>query len=109
MALHELGHGVLKLKDPNGNVNQIGECDKHINQMRRELKLPERLYYYPGITVRPIGGRNIVIANLQYGERSSPNTELRVKYRLYYLPSAVSPNAKNIAQLVQGTMKSKSR
>jgi hypothetical protein len=105
--LHELVHGVLKLKDPKGDVDQIGECDKHVNQMRRELKLPERLYYNPGITVRRFGGRNIVTASLQFGERSSPNTEPRLKYRLYYLPSAVSPNAKYITQLEQGTMRSK--
>lgn len=104
VLLHELVHGVLKLQDPKGEIDQIGECDAHVNQMRRELQLPERLYYNPGITVTRVSGRNIVVANLQFVERASANAQPRVKYRLYYQPNAVSPNARNIAQLQDGRM-----
>ncbi|MEK7831510.1 MAG: hypothetical protein AAB401_10525 [Acidobacteriota bacterium] len=97
--LHELVHGVLKLQDPQ-DANQIGDCDAHINQMRRELQLPERLYYHPGITVAQIGdGRRIVSARLEFVGRKAEQT---VKYQLSWLPANVSPNARNIAQLQQG-------
>ena len=105
--LHELVHGVLKLQDPTGETHEIGECDAHVNQMRRELQLPERLYYHPGITVSRVSGRNIVYANLEFVERATANAKPSAKYRLYWLPSAVSPNARNIAQLQAGTMKMK--
>jgi len=103
--LHELVHGVLKLQDPQGEPDQIGECDAHVNQMRRELQLPERLYYHPHITVaRTSEGRRIVNASLVFVERTAANAQPSAKYRLYWLPSQVSPNANNIAGLQQGTL-----
>lgn len=44
-ALHELAHGVLGLRDAIGQAAELGECDAMINQIRRELGLPERLGY----------------------------------------------------------------
>ncbi len=103
--LHELVHGVLKLQDPQGEPDQIGECDAQVNQMRRELQFPERLYYHPHITVaRTSDGRRIVNASLVFVERTSANTQPSAKYRLYWLPSQVSPSANNIAGLQQGTL-----
>ena len=103
--LHELVHGVLKLQDPQGAMDQIGECDAHVNQMRRELQLPERLYYNPDITiVKAPGGRVIVNASLVFVERAAANAEPRVKYRLSWLPGEVSPKARNVADFQQGTL-----
>lgn len=97
--LHELTHGVLKLQDPQ-DTNEIGECDAHVNQMRRELQLPERLYYQPGISVVQVAdGRRIVTARLGFVERKAGQV---VKYQLSWLPGNVSPSARNIAQLQQG-------
>lgn len=97
--LHELTHAVLKLQDPQ-DMNEIGECDAHVNQMRRELQLPERLYYHPDITVVRIAeGRRVVSARLEFVERKEGKT---VKYQLSWLPGNVSPNAKNIALLQRG-------
>ena len=45
--LHELGHGVLKLSDAVSHADPLGECERHINQIRRELRLPERQSYAP--------------------------------------------------------------
>ncbi len=76
VLLHELTHGVLKLQDPRGDMDQIGECDAHVNQMRRELRLPERLYYYPDIRdMKPIDGRLILCATLEFVERSEANAQ----------------------------------
>jgi len=108
--LHELVHGVLKLQDPQGGTDQIGACDAHVNQMRRELQLLERLYYHPDITVyRTPDGRGIVNASLVFVERAAANTAARAKYRLSWLPSQVSPNAKNITGLQQGTLVARRR
>jgi hypothetical protein len=97
--LHELVHGVLKLKDPS-ELNQIGECDAHVNQMRRELHLPERLYYYPNISVVQISnGQRVVSASLEFVEH---HAQSKAKYRLSWQANQVSPNARNIAQLQQG-------
>lgn len=43
--LHELTHGVWKLSD-DSKFAGIGECEAYINQIRRELGLPERLRYH---------------------------------------------------------------
>lgn len=43
--LHELSHGVLGLSDAVSPPEMLGECERHINQIRRELGLPERQRY----------------------------------------------------------------
>lgn len=45
--LHELTHGVLKLKDPQDASDSLGDCERHLNLIRAELGLPERLTYLP--------------------------------------------------------------
>lgn len=46
-VLHELGHGVLGLSDSPGMPDPVGECERHMNRIRRELNLPERETYRP--------------------------------------------------------------
>lgn len=97
VLLHELAHGVLKLRDPQGEMDQIGACDAHINQMRRELRLPERLYFYPSVTVMQISaGLRIVEAKLVFVERATANAKPSAAYSLTWLPAQVSPNARNL-------------
>jgi hypothetical protein len=43
-VLHELAHGVYRLRDTT-DPGYLGECERHINRMRRELGLPERQRY----------------------------------------------------------------
>ena len=43
--LHELDHAVNDSTDTSV-LNEAGECEAHINQMRRECNLPERANYY---------------------------------------------------------------
>lgn len=45
--LHELGHGVLKKSDLLTKSDELGECERHMNLIRRELGLPERGSYQP--------------------------------------------------------------
>ncbi len=107
--LHELAHGVLKLQDPPGDTDAIGECDAHINQIRRELRLPERLYYHPGISVTRIAGKGIVQARLMFVERETANAKTSAQYSLSWLASQVAPNARNIAGLQQGLLAARRR
>jgi len=44
-VLHELDHVVNDSGDPTSN-SETGECEAHINQMRRECSLPERSEYF---------------------------------------------------------------
>ncbi|MBL8191688.1 MAG: hypothetical protein JNK38_26955 [Acidobacteria bacterium] len=102
--LHELTHGVLRLPDTQ-EIGQIGDCDAHVNQIRRELRLPERLYYQPNITiVQTNSKKRIVVAHLEFAERSGGQT---TKYRLGWFPAHVSPNARNIALLEKGLAKAR--
>ena len=45
VILHELGHGVWHLRDAADEAEEPGECETYINQIRRELQLPERQNY----------------------------------------------------------------
>jgi hypothetical protein len=45
--MHELAHGVLKMRDSITAVDQLGECERHINLIRAELGLPQRERYEP--------------------------------------------------------------
>jgi hypothetical protein len=108
--LHELAHGVLKLRDPRSEeIDQIGECDAHVNQIRRELRLPERLYYHPGISVARIAGKGIVHARLVFVERETANAKPSAQYSLSWFASQVAPNAQNIAGLQQGLLAARRR
>lgn len=100
---HELVHGVLKLPDPQGGrLNEIGECDAHVNQIRRELHLPERLFYHPNINVVQIKTGRVVCASLEFAGNDK-------QYRVTWRADHVSPAARNIAQLQQGLVMAKNR
>jgi hypothetical protein len=108
--LHELAHGVLKLQDPPSDRDEIGECDAHVNQVRRELQLPERLYYHPGVTVAQLrDGRRIVSARLVFVKRAAANAQPSAEYSLTWLPVQVAPNARNIADFQQGSLEARRR
>jgi hypothetical protein len=44
-VLHEIEHVVSDLEDAN-RMGRVGACEDQINQMRRELRLPERSEYF---------------------------------------------------------------
>ena len=55
VLLHELGHGVLRLRDVKSPAEGLGECEAHMNRIRRELGLPERQNYFARIIERAAG------------------------------------------------------
>ena len=56
VILHELGHGVLRLHDARSESEGLGECEAHMNRIRRELGLPERQNYFARVVERPAAG-----------------------------------------------------
>ena len=43
--MHELAHGVWGLRDAHNETDALGDCERYVNQIRRELGLPERQHY----------------------------------------------------------------
>jgi hypothetical protein len=56
--LHELGHGVLKKPDLLSQEDDLGDCERHMNLIRKELGLPERESYEPRNWRAASPGRN---------------------------------------------------
>jgi|RhiMethySRZTD1v2_1073278.scaffolds.fasta_scaffold04817_3 hypothetical protein len=81
--LHELAHGVWRLRDAVGDQDQVGSCEESVNRMRRELGLPERQSYRPNVYVirKPWGA--VLEAELLFvlARRESG----RVRERKFYL------------------------
>jgi len=46
-VMHELTHAILKLPDPEGPNDPLGQCERHLNLMRSDLGLPLRQHYFP--------------------------------------------------------------
>lgn len=68
VVLHELAHGVLRLPDVQDHRDGLGACETHINQIRRELNLPERNSYFARLVERPgaTGGKTMRSAELLF-------------------------------------------
>jgi hypothetical protein len=80
------------LEDPRGAAGGTGDCDAQINQTRRELQLPERLYYHPRINVVSLQSRRIVVATLEFAG-------IKEWYLLLWQADQVSPAARQVARL----------
>jgi hypothetical protein len=45
--MHELTHAILRYPDPLDLNDQLGDCERYVNRIRAELRLPLREHYYP--------------------------------------------------------------
>lgn len=96
VLLHELAHGVLRLPDALGEEDKLGECEAHINQIRRELNLPERQHYTARLFERPspIRRANTIQAELLFEHAPSSSTASpsagRAKRKQYILSWAAA-------------------
>lgn len=77
VILHELGHGVWQLRDTTFGKEEPGECENLINQVRRELTLPERRSYHAGIHAQSM------MAELQFAHPRSQTGKQKI-YRLVW-------------------------
>ena len=82
--LHELVHAVRKLKDSVNEWEEIGDCEREVNTMRKELGLPERQQYVArSQTVKSPIGWTIRMAELQFARTDFRNGKLKTdEYKL---------------------------
>ncbi|NOT60838.1 MAG: hypothetical protein HOP19_11515 [Acidobacteria bacterium] len=74
-VLHELAHGVWRLPDARSAADEPGECERYINQIRRELHLPERQHYSAGARSR--ANRAQLVAELRFIRFREKHGQLR--------------------------------
>jgi hypothetical protein len=82
-VLHELGHGVLNLRDTTESA-ELGACEEYINRIRRELGLLERQHYIARVRseVRP-GRCTMKRAQLAFARSSTDSDRARTEW--FYL------------------------
>ncbi|RPI25332.1 MAG: hypothetical protein EHM61_14660 [Acidobacteria bacterium] len=82
--LHELAHPIMHLRDSTGDGDALGDCERFINQIRRELGLLERESYDPvnRQAVTPYGTGQRILGELSF-VRFEPGKRSR-KYRLTF-------------------------
>jgi hypothetical protein len=54
VILHELCHAVFGLSDFTEKSNPAGHCESYVNQIRRELGMPERQQYMADVAVKKV-------------------------------------------------------
>ena len=66
--MHELTHAILRLPDPAGPNDPLGQCERYLNLMRAELGLPLRQYYFPKnrLARSPVSLAQIVQGELKF-------------------------------------------
>jgi hypothetical protein len=80
-VLHEIEHVVEDSQDPLENV--VGDCESHINRMRRELGLPTRnSYFYTLLPLKNDG--NLVSRFVRLGFDSDANPSKKKRYWLIW-------------------------
>lgn len=82
--LHELVHGVRKLHDSVNEWEEVGDCERYVNTIRKELSLPERQQYVArGYTVTSPIGWTVKMAELQFARTDFRNGKLTTdEYKL---------------------------
>jgi len=85
-VIHELAHAILGYRDLVDPTDQLGQCERYINQMRTEVKLPQRLYYHPHYkTATRSDGLTFIQAELRFVEvagEQSKKKEFFVNFNL---------------------------
>ena len=77
--LHELTHAILRLPDPEGPKDQLGQCERYLNLMRAELRLPLRQYYFPKTRLAQSPAS---LAQILQGELNFTHGDLKAKESL---------------------------
>ncbi|HEX4947490.1 MAG TPA: hypothetical protein VFZ34_12535 [Blastocatellia bacterium] len=76
--LHELVHGVRKLHDSVNEWEDVGDCERYVNTIRKELNLPERQQYIArSRTIHMPLGWTIKMAELQFARTDYRNGKLK--------------------------------
>lgn len=84
VLLHELVHGALNLQDRVDEWEELGDCERHTNTIRKELGLPERQQYVArSRSVLSPYGWAVQWAELQFAQTNYKNGTLKTEeYKL---------------------------
>jgi len=86
--LHELDHIANDSKDAT-SLAESGECETHINRMRRELNLPERAsYYYTALSLTSDPVFITRLVRLEFEQEQAPSNKKK-RYWLVWDANAV--------------------
>ncbi|MBS1808713.1 MAG: hypothetical protein JST84_11020 [Acidobacteria bacterium] len=78
VLLHEFVHGAMNLLDRVDEWEEIGECERFVNTIRKELELPERQHYVArSQTVQTPMGWTVRMAELQFARTNYKNGTLK--------------------------------
>jgi hypothetical protein len=82
VVLHELAHAVWQLKDARARDEEPGECEDYINEIRRELGMPERQTYFARLRTNSTGymGGNYRLAELIFARRQVTPGKVKADY-----------------------------
>ena len=81
-VLHEIDHVVADSQDPKDDIP--GDCETHINRMRRELGLPVRnSYFFSLLPVKNLGNVISRFVRLGFDQESGPSSK-RKRYWLIW-------------------------
>jgi hypothetical protein len=82
--LHELVHGVRKLHDSVNEWEDVGDCERYVNTIRKELGLPERQQYVArSQTILSGAGWAVNMAELQFARTDFRSGKLKTdEYKL---------------------------
>ena len=79
-TLHELAHGVYRLRDDVENKNDLGECENFVNTIRRDLNLPQRERYIAWVRQSVTAQGQIALqAELQFSRSKVKNRNLKTE------------------------------
>jgi hypothetical protein len=84
VILHELAHGVMNLPDAVNEWEELGDCERYINTIRKELNLPERQHYVArSHNLQSPLGWTVRMAELQFARTNYKNGALKTdEYKL---------------------------
>ena len=84
VLLHELVHGVMNLVDKVDESEELGDCERVVNTIRKELNLPERQQYVArSHNIQSPQGWTVRMAELQFARTNYKNGTLKTdEYKL---------------------------
>lgn len=80
VLLHELVHGALNLTDRVNEWEELGDCERYTNTIRKELALPERQQYVARArSIQSPLGWTVRLAELQFAQTNYKNGALKTE------------------------------
>jgi hypothetical protein len=86
--LHEIDHAINDSQDPSV-PGEVGDCEEHINVMRRELMVPERREYFHALVPASNASLNFPTTFVRLAFEARDNANKKKRYWLMWNTAAV--------------------